>query len=260
MKFIAYRDLILANLKDLSVSLPFQNHQGQKAEELLELADSVYKYHQTTKPISSNNLQSSEDQEWANKIAAELDDEYGSSWGKYENDFIQPDVDEAESYDSWAKRIIHEYKKKTKPSTLPPLPKPEAKSSWTEEDQRKFIQEEEKRKQQQKLIEINQKHLHFLHKLTLMAQSENPIASQDLPFTLSENIDSICQLILLHLKELKDVDVKRKELKKACITWHPDRFNQRFGQRIQEDIREKVLKKVTEISQYLNTFDCEAPC
>ena len=95
MKFIAYRDLILANLKDLSVSLPFQNHQGQKAEELLELADSVYKYHQTTKPISSNNLQSSEDQEWANKIAAELDDEYGSSWGKYENDFIQPDVDEA---------------------------------------------------------------------------------------------------------------------------------------------------------------------
>lgn len=253
--------MILANLKDLSISLPFQNHQGQKAEELLELADSVFKYHQTTmttKPISRNNFQYSQDQEWANKLAAELDDEYGSSWGKYENDFVQPDVDEAESYDSWAKRIIHEYKKKTKPTTIPPPPKPEATSTWTKEDQHKFIQDEEKRKQQQKLIEINHKRLQFLSKLRVMVQSESPIASQDLPFSLSENVDSICQLILLHLKELEDVDEKRKELRNLRVMWHPDRFNQKVGQRLEEDIRENVLKKVTEISQYLNTFDFKA--
>jgi NF-kappa-B inhibitor-like protein 1 len=258
--FTAYRDLILANLKDLSVSLPFQNHQGQRAEELLELADSVYKYHQTTKPVSNNNLQSSEEQEWKNKLAAELDDEYSSSWGKYENDYIQPDVDEAESYDSWAKRIIHEYKKKTKLSGLPPPPKPEVKSSWTEEDQRKFIEEEEKRKQQQKLSEINHKRLQFLTKLRVMVQSENPIAIQDLPFSLSENINSICQLILFHLKELEDADEKRKALRNLQLLWHPDKFSQKFGQRLQESDRENVLKKVTEISQYLNTFDFQTTC
>ena len=224
----------------------------------------MYKYHQgksnqTNSENDNNHLQSSEDQEWTNKLAAELDDEYGSSWGKYENDYVQPDTDETETYDSWAKRIIYEYKKKTK---LPPAPtssKSELKSStWTEEDQRKFIQEEEKRKQQQKSADINNKRLQFLSQLRIMVQSESQIQISDLPFDLSENVDSICQLILLHVKEIEEVDAKRKALRELRVLWHPDKFTQKFGLRLYEEIRDDVLKKVTEISQYLNTFNFQS--
>lgn len=224
----------------------------------------MYKYHQgksnqTNSENDNNHLQSSEDQEWTNKLAAELDDEYGSSWGKYENDYVQPDTDETETYDSWAKRIIYEYKKKTKPPPAPTSSKSELKSStWTEEDQRKFIQEEEKRKQQQKSADINNKRLQFLSQLRIMVQSESQIQISDLPFDLSENVDSICQLILLHVKEIEEVDAKRKALRELRVLWHPDKFTQKFGLRLYEEIRDDVLKKVTEISQYLNTFNFQS--
>ena len=246
----------MAHLKDLSAALSQHNYEGQTAKDLLDLADSVYQYHIGGSEKTMEFNQQKEDQEWERKLAAELDEEYGTNWGKYEEDFCQ-DVNGTESYDSWAERMIFEHKKRTKVKNVPPLAsQPKVEPTWTEEDQQKFLKQEEARKLQRKTAEIAQKRYAFLTKLSLLVQSENVIALSDLPFNCSEKVESIGQLILAHVNELEETEAKRKALRELQRLWHPDKFSQKFGSRLKNEIREIVLKKVTEISQYLNAFKC----
>ncbi len=244
----------------MSAALTQPNYVGQTAKDLLELADSVYQYHVGGSEKTREFHKQKDDQEWQRKLTAELDDEYGTNWGKYEEDFFQVDANEAESYDSWAERMISEHKKRTKAQNYPPPPvsQPKVEPSWTAEDQQKFLKEEEARKLQRKTAETSQKRYTFLTKLSLLVQTENPISLSDLPFDCSEEIESICQLILVHVKELEDTEAKRKALRELQRLWHPDKFSQKFGSRLKDEIRQNVLKKVTEISQYLNAFSCNS--
>ena len=248
----------MAHLKDLSASLSQPNLEGQTAKDLLDLADSVYQYHLAGTGKRANSSAQSDEQEWKNKLAAEMDDEYGSSWGKYEADFQEPDLNEAETYDSWAERMIREHRKRSKAArnSNPPPPKPEPTPSWTPEDQQRFLKEEEARRQLQKTAEKAEKRFQFLFKLQRMVQSEGTIEEQDLPFDCSADIRSIGDLIVLHVNELDQADAQRKALRELQRLWHPDKFSQKFGQRLNAKIRDKALARVTEISQYLNAFTC----
>lgn len=250
--------MILTHLKEMSEALTQPNLDGQMAKDLLDLADSVYQYHIAENKLhASKNSQEEYEEDWQKKLAAELDDEYESSWGKYEDDFLQHQEFEAESYDSWAKRMIFEHKARmNKPYFPPPLPQQEKiKPSWTEEDQQKFLRDEEDRKHQRKHVETAQKRFVFLSKLNLMLKNEDQILISDLPFNCANSTESICEIILFHVKDLKEVDNKRKALRELQRLWHPDKFSQKFSARLPEDIRESVLRKVTEISQYLNAFN-----
>lgn len=257
----AYRRLILAHLKDLSASLTQPNLEGVTGKDLLDLADSVYQYHLVgtrQKNLSSTNQK--EEEEWRNKLSAELDDEYSSNWGRYEADFLQPDLEEAETYDSWAERMIFEHQQKRRRVVILPQPQEEAKakSSWTHEDQQRFLKEEESRKRIREVSEIAEKRYVFLAKLQALAHSEQPIKASDLPFGVTQDVESIGNLILFHVKEMKEVEAKRKALKELQRLWHPDKFAQKFGQRLGDEIRTEVLNKITEISQYLNVYNCSA--
>lgn len=256
---LAYRRLILAHLKDLSASLGQPNLNGQTAKDLLDLADSIYQHHTARTGRRGNGSVQDEEQEWRNKLAAEMDDEYSCSWGKYEADFQQPDLDEAETYDTWAERMIREHKKRLRAArnfNAPPQSKPEVKPSWTPEDQQRFLREEESRRQLQKAAEEAEKRFQFLFKLQSLVRSDSEIKESDLPFSCSEDVKSIGQIILLHVNEQDQVDAKRKALRELQRLWHPDKFSQKFSQRLSATIRDKVLAKVTEISQYLNAFSC----
>ncbi|KAI9555548.1 hypothetical protein GHT06_018063 [Daphnia sinensis] len=256
----AYRKMILGNLKEMSVSLTQSNLSGQTAKDLLDLADSVYQYHIGGSEKKEEYSKQKNEQEWEQKLAAELDYEYQNHWGKYEQDFLQEDTNESESYDSWAKRMIFEYKQKNSARTfsIPPQAQSNHKPSWTEEDQQKFLKDEETRKQMRKASETADRRFLFLSKLSMLIKTENPIEISDLPFQPSDTIESIGQLILLHVKESEDADTKKKALRELQRLWHPDKFSQKFGARLKEEIRESVLRKVTEISQYLNAFNCDS--
>ncbi|XP_057375374.1 NF-kappa-B inhibitor-like protein 1 [Daphnia carinata] len=254
----AYRKMILANLKEMSVSLTQTNLNGQTAKDLLDLADSVYQYHLGGSEKKEEYSQQKNEQEWERKLAAELDYEYENHWGKYEKDFLQEDTDETESYDSWATRMIFEHKQKNsaRKFSIPSQAQSNHKSSWTEEDQKKFLKDEETRRQLQKTSRTADRRFLFLSKLSMLIKTENPIEISDLPFQLTDTVESIGQVILLHVKESEDADAKRKALRELQRLWHPDKFSQKFSTRLKEEIRESVLRKVTEISQYLNAFNC----
>lgn len=250
--------MILAHLKEMAVALTQPNLEGQTAKDLLDLADSVYDYHLGGNVKKTEFSKQKDEQEWQKKLSAELDDEHGSHWGKYEEDFVQEDVNETESYDSWAKRMIDEHKKKMSSQKFhitPPSP-PKLKPSWTTEDQQQFLRDEEMRNEFRKKAKATQKLTTFLTKLSLLIQTEDQIEISDLPFKPTDDVESIGQLILAHVKDLVDPDAKRKALRELQRLWHPDKFSQKFGVRLKEEIRENVLKKVTEISQYLNAFNC----
>lgn len=252
--------MILANLKEMSLSLTQANLNGKTAKDLLDLADSVYQYHLGGSEKKKEYSKKKNDEEWEQKLAAELDYEYGNHWGKYEDDFLQEDTNETESYDSWAKRMIFEHKKKTstRKSPIPSQAPSKHKSSWTEEDQQKFLKDEETRKQLQKTAVTADRRFIFLSKLSMLIKTENPIEISDLPFQPTDTVESIGQLILVHVKESEDSDGKRKALRELQRLWHPDKFSQKFGARLKDEIRESVLRKVTEISQYLNAFGCDS--
>lgn len=244
----------------MSESLEQSNHSGQSGKDLLDLADSVYQYHLggRSRTVPSKHK---EDLEWQAKLEAEMDDEYGGSWGKYEEDFVQENVNEPETYDEWAERITREHKNrkfKSSPPAIPPPAQSKQSSSWTPEDQHNFLREEEKRKNSRKLAETAEKHLLFLSKLSKMAQSESVIGPSELPFNCTDDNGEISQLLLFHVKCLDDMDAKKKALRELQRLWHPDKFSQKFGARLREDIHEIVLRKVTEISQYINTFNCDS--
>ena len=256
---LAYRRLVLANLKDLSASLDQPNLEGNTGKDLLDLADSVYQYHLAGSNIPTMPTHQPEEEEWRNKLSAELEDEYVSSWGKYEADFTQANQEEeTETYDSWAQRMMDEHRKRTRTHFTPPTTKQEKKlaSGWTPEDQQRFLKEEELKRELQRTTDIANKRYQFLSKLQAMVMSERPIEEKDLPFHCSQSLESIGQLILLHVTELGDLEAKRKAMRELQRLWHPDKFMQKFGHRLNETIRDQVLRKVTEISQYMNAYNC----
>lgn len=252
--FIAYRRLVLANLQDLAPSLDKENNDGETARELLEMADSVVKYHsETSKKLKTERKANATDEAvWERKLAEEVEDEYASSWGKYED--FQEDAKEPESYDEWADRMLREHEKKKRPRLKPVATKSVAKPSWSKEDQEAFLKKEKMYQEQLKKTSFEEKRVAFLSKLKLMVQNESTIEKSDLPFDCSEKTEAIGDLILLHVKEMQDEGAKRKALRELQRLWHPDKFAQIFGQRLSESICESVLKKVTEISQYINAF------
>jgi len=229
---LAYRRLVLANLKDLSASLDQPNLEGNTGKDLLDLADSVYQYHLAGSNIPTMPTHQPEEEEWRNKLSAELEDEYVSSWGKYESDFTQANQEETETYDSWAQRMMNEHRKRTRTHFTPPTTKQEKKpaSGWTPEDQQRFLKEEELKRELQRTTDIANKRYQFLSKLQAMVMSERPI--------------------------LGDLEAKRKAMRELQRLWHPDKFMQKFGHRLNETIRDQVLRKVTEISQYMNAYNC----
>jgi len=258
----AYQNLILSQLTAFSTSLDEVNRDGQTVRFLLDAADSVYQSHTREIPVPSRRDDAEED--WKRKIAAEMEDEYQDTWGQYETDFSQ-NLPESESYDSWADRMIYEHRRKH--SNIPKSSKPQASleldnskpSSWTAEDQSQFLKKEEARKRQMELEKLSQLRLLFLSKLRNMVRSEGTINSNDLPFNCGDQVSSICQHILFDVKEMKDAEERRKALRELKRLWHPDKFAQKFNQRLADEIREKVAKKVTEIAQYLNSYDCSNP-
>lgn len=258
MVYLAYRKMILSNLKEMSVSLTQTNLNGQTAKDLLDLADSVYQYHLGGSEKKKEYAQQKNEQDWEQKLVAELDYEYENHWGKYEKDFLEEESNETESYDSWAKRMIFEHKQKNSAQkfSIPSQAQSNHKASWTQEDQQKFLKDEETRRQLRKAAETADRRFLFLSKLSMLIKTENTIEMSDLPFQPTDAIESIGQLILLHVKESENTDTKRKALRELQRLWHPDKFSQKFGARLKEEIRESVLKKVTEISQYLNAFNC----
>ena len=252
--------MVLYHLKDMSASLSQPNFDGQTVKDLLDLADSVYKYHLGgSDQTNSKEVKQREEIEWESKLTAELDDEYGSNWGKYEEDFLQ-EVDEAETYDSWAERMIFEHRKRIERQHYVPPQTQTSKTnaSWTQEDQQRFLEDEENRKKLRKATEISNKRFDFLSKLNSMLKSDGKINSSDLPFSVSDDIEAICQLILFHVKEMEGTEDKRKALRELQRLWHPDKFSQKFSARLSDEMREGILRKVTEISQYLNAFNCDA--
>lgn len=256
----AYRRLVLGNLQDFANSMNEQNDEEETAKELLELADSVYKYHLETNKKARiqrpEKLTTVNEKEWEKKLAEEVHDEYCASWGKYEDDFTS-DAREQESYDSWADRILNEHKKKRhRRQKPPPSAKSEDKLTWSKEDQEAFLKAERMRQEQTRKSELEEKCVTFLSKLKLMVQNDGIIEKSDLPFDCSEKVEAIGELILLNVKGIEEEEAKRKALRELQRLWHPDKFAQIFGQRLNESIRASVLNKVTEISQFINSFTC----
>lgn len=242
-------------MSSFSTSLDEVNKDGQTVKFLLDTADSLYQNHNTE--ILAVNRRNDAEEDWNNKLATEMEDEYQNDWGQYEADFSQT-LPESESYDAWAERMINEHRKKHSKITM--VPKPQTKpSSWTPEDQNQFIKKEEEMRRLAKLNKASELRLQFLSKLRCMVRSEGTIELEDLPFDCKDDIHSICQHILFDVKEAKDVEVKRKALRELKRMWHPDKFSQKFSQRLAENIRETTMDKVNKIAQYLNTYDCSNP-
>lgn len=187
-----------------------------------------------------------------------LDDEYQASWGRYEQDFYGNYSLERETYDAWAERMIYEHRKKQQslrtPVQIKTATSPSA-SKWTEDDQKRFLKEEEARKEMQKQNARIEKRLTFLSKLSFMSRGESStIGRSDLPFSLNDEADAICELIMMNVNEEPDESGKKKLHRELQRLWHPDKFSQKFASRLSEDIRDRVLHKVTQISQCLNAY------
>jgi len=253
----AYKNLILLHLNGFATSMDQSNDDGLTVGFLLETADAIYRHHTREIP---KKIHHDAEEDWNSKICAEMEDEYQNNWGQYEEDFLEADVNDCETYDSWAERMIYEHRKKTSNHSykVPPAPKVESKSSsgWSAEDQSQFLKNEETKRIAKEAEKSSKLRFQFLSKLRNMVHSEGTIHSTDLPFDCQDQVECICQHILFDVKEVNDVEEKRKAVRELKRLWHPDKFAQKFHQRLAEDIKDPVMKKVNEIAQYLNTYNC----
>jgi len=254
---LAYKNLILLHLNGFATSMDQSNDDGLTVGFLLETADAIYRHHTREIP---KKIHHDAEEDWNSKICAEMEDEYQNNWGQYEEDFLEADVNDCETYDSWAERMIYEHRKKTSNHSykVPPAPKVESKSSsgWSAEDQSQFLKNEETKRIAKEAEKSSKLRFQFLSKLRNMVHSEGTIHSTDLPFDCQDQVECICQHILFDVKEVNDVEEKRKAVRELKRLWHPDKFAQKFHQRLAEDIKDPVMKKVNEIAQYLNTYNC----
>jgi len=200
---------------------------------------------------------------WFDKLADEVDHEYQTSWGAYEEDSYEP-TSTTESYDQWADRLHSEYRAKRHAQTSgadSARPRASSKPQWTEQDQSQF--EESQRAQhaarearaasdvRRALTRLKQKY-EALCSRVFDDVSCDVIGQEDVPGELTGfKMEQLVAVLLVDMKDSSQEEVKRY-LREQQVRWHPDRFLQRCGARIPDEDRDTVTKAVVNISQTIN--------
>ena len=248
------RNLVNLLLTYSSGHLDSRNREGISARDLIVKLEKIKSKEDKSyiSPFTTSGslgcVEKPEEAEWREKLAGEFEDEYESSFGKYDNysSFGEPSE---ETYDTWADRIYKEFlgrrnrnkasqkkdektKESHKKTLKPEIDLTEAKRSYD------LLKEQKKIKKQRVLCE------HIFN-------SKEPIKLMIMPYR-DMSAEDILEIVLEDSKT--DPTAIKKRIREELLRWHPDKFKQKFGDRIVSDDVDSVMSHVKNVSQILINY------
>ncbi len=194
--------------------------------------------------------------EWRERLAEEHLDDFADAYGSEAalQGAAEEEAEDRETYDNWADRIYREYftrrrrrqereesaKKPEKPGKTPstrPPPPPPTKRLRLEEDP---------------ISKLRKRYSAFVRKV--LADPSGEISLESLPFGLSTGWREIADAVFGDIKDREEEKGERRcksLIRRALLTWHPDKFSQRFGQRFRTGEKDAICEVVVHVSQSL---------
>lgn len=194
------------------------------------------------------------EREWRERLAEEHRDDFADLYGNSVSDRRRDEEDGRETYDEWADRIYAEFflkrkrwrehqercREKPKQHAAEEEPRP----SWPPKKLKLALTQDERPSPSDVL---QKKYVDFLSKVLEDPEAELTLSS--LPFSLSTSQEAIAEVVFRDLGE--DKARSRAVIKRALLTWHPDKFEQRYRSRFAPADKDKICEIVVHVSQSL---------
>ena len=249
------KNLVNLLLTYSSGHLDAKNREGISARDLIVKLEKIKSKEDNTyvSPFTTSGSfgfnEEPEDAEWREKLAGEFEDEYQSSFGKFDNYSSYSEPSE-ETYDTWADRIYREFsgrrnrdkvlhknentkgRSSQKKTLKPDIDLTEAKRSYD------LLKEQRKIKKQKALCE------HLFN-------SKEPIKLVTMPYR-DMTAEDILEIVLEESKT--DASAIKKRIREELLRWHPDKFKQKLSDRIESGDVDSVMSHVKNVSQILINY------
>ncbi|XP_061119260.1 NF-kappa-B inhibitor-like protein 1 isoform X1 [Conger conger] len=264
----AYDDLVVPLQKSCPVAMETPNKAGVTPKDLLQWM----REDQFREPAVNAGASAAADPDraWRDKLFGECQDEFHETFGQYDEDFLQDDVD-SEDFGDWAERIRREYV--SQQHARAQRQASAASKGGRKRGKTKEEAEEEERGRRELQARLQREHAEYLARAerkeaetqlsrrrryeercaaTFRADSAARLGYDDIPWPAPRG--SVAQMVevMLHGSDRADLPAFRKLLKRQQALWHPDKFAQRCGDRLEEGERKRILDTVTGLSQELN--------
>jgi len=252
------KNLVNLLLTYSSAHLDARNKEGISARDLIVKLEKIKSKEDGSyiSPFTSEGsfgpVEKPEEAEWREKLAGEFEDEYESSFGKYDKYSSYTGTEPSEeTYDTWADRIYKEFsgrrnrgkalqkkedatkERSTQKKTLKPeIDLTEAKRSYD------LLKEQRKIKKQKLLCQQ-------------IFTSNEPISLATMPYR-DMTAEDILEIVLEDSKT--DPTAIKKRIREELLRWHPDKFKQKLGDRIGSGDVDSVMSHVKHVSQILINY------
>jgi len=191
--------------------------------------------------------------DWRRKLDDEYGDDLADAFGTtaWSQNFKDDDLigDSRETFDQWADRIYGEFCRRKMQLKVTPettSKKPEMSSARTKLPG--------KLKEPPSLATtsptLRAKYLQFCREIL---QGNCHIGLKEMPFSADMPSAAVAEAVFGSLDAMGESQAK-EAIKRALLTFHPDKFMQRYGQRIKKCEKESIVAIVVHVSQSLLAF------
>ena len=248
------KNLVSLLLTYSSGHLDARNREGISARDLIVKLEKIKSKEDKSyiSPFTSSgsfeSVEKPEDAEWREKLAGEYEDEYESSFGKFDKYSSLSEPSE-ETYDTWADRIYAEFSGRRNRGKAY-----ENKDEKTQESQKRTLKPEidlTEAKRSYDLMKQQRKIKKQKVLCDLIFNTKEPIKLVTMPYK-DMTAEDILEIVLEDSK--KDPAAIKKRIREELLRWHPDKFKQKFGDRIESEDVDSVFSHVKNVSQILINY------
>lgn len=266
---LCYNEMILPLVQRFPACMDMKNKAGFSCRQLLHQL--VKKREQSEDSETEDDDQykgqehnSFDETSWRDKLAAEWQDEYQTTWGNYEPDYTNYS-EKNEAYDDWADKIREEYYTKKRAqsayhNTQRPTQRGKRKHSESKTEEQEKLEEArakmrkrfDEHKEKDREMNILKKRMKYEERYRKLLESDKKLVLkfEDIPWPSEKEQKYDIEVLFDGMD--KSGSGYKKYLRDQQVRWHPDKFMQRFGHVLDDSEKDKILQRVTVLSQNLN--------
>ncbi len=159
------------------------------------------------------------------------------------------EVEDRETYDDWADRIYKEFSRRRQQrqqqeqvQKQQPPKSPEKPQEWPPQLPKKL-------KLETPASQLRKRYLEFVR--GVLDDPSVKISLKGLPFSKSTGQREVAEAIFGDFDEEEEEGRSKTAIRKALLTWHPDKFTQRFGPRFAPGQKDRICEVIVHVSQSL---------
>ena len=251
------KNLVNLLLTYSSRHLDIKNREGISPRELIVKLEKIKSKEDViyTSPFSSSGslgfAEKPDEEEWREKLAGEFEDEYESSFGKFDK-YSSYNEPSSETYDTWADRIYREFSGKR--NSYKALQKQKAEAPKGESSKKKTLRPDIDLTEAKRNYDLLKEQKKIKKQRALcdnLFNLNDQIKLETMPYR-DMKAEDILEIVLEDSRA--DPTTIKKRIREELLRWHPDKFKQKLGDRIESGEVDSVMSHVKSVSQILINY------